>query len=152
MELHQLSRCALHLSRCSAFPVSSPGLDDGDADNRRSGGDPQRHRVDTLIGSFDVHDPEESDEPTVRYRLCHQYLYIGSPESHVFLLLTGTSEFTVTNLFFGHSYELPTESELWEFENWMTKEMRRIPWGKNPCRSPSTGRDSFPIQRAGPCN
>jgi hypothetical protein len=73
-----------------------------------------------IIGSFDVSDPKTPDAPAVRYRFVHQYLYNQSPEFHTFLL-SGTKGFIVTNLLFGHSYGYPTEQELWQFENWMTK-------------------------------
>jgi len=73
-----------------------------------------------VIGSFDVYDPKTPDEPAVHYRLVHQYLYNQSPEAHTFLL-TGSPEFVVTDLLFGHSYGYPTERELWQFENWMTR-------------------------------
>lgn len=86
-----------------------------------------------VIGSFDVYDPKTPDEPVVRYRFVHQYLYNQSPEYHTFLL-TGTPEFYVTNLSFGHSYGYPTTEELWRFENWMTKISERYALDDNPVR------------------
>lgn len=67
-----------------------------------------------VIGSFDVINPAKPDQPAVRYRFVHQYLYNQSPELHTFLL-TGTSGFNVTNLRFSHSYGYPTVEELWDF-------------------------------------
>jgi hypothetical protein len=73
-----------------------------------------------VLGSFDISDPKTPDKPEVHYRFVHQYLYNQSPELHTFLL-SGTPGFIVTNLVFGHSYGYPSEQELWQFENWMTK-------------------------------
>jgi hypothetical protein len=74
-----------------------------------------------VIARFDVYDPNNLEEPVVRYRLVHQYLYNQSPEMHT-LLIGGTSGFQVRNLAVTHSYGLPTTGELWRIEKWMTQE------------------------------
>ncbi len=73
-----------------------------------------------IIGSFDVYDPKITEEPVVRYRFVHQYLYNQSPELHTFLL-DGTPGFEVRDLSFTHSYGFPTKEELWRFKKWMTQ-------------------------------
>lgn len=74
-----------------------------------------------IIGSLDVYNPDAPEEPAVHYRFVHQYLYNQSPESHTFIL-SGTPEFYVTNLRFGHNYGYPTEEELWQFVDWITED------------------------------
>jgi hypothetical protein len=94
---------------------------------------PEIQRADTIpnvtggyvIGRFDVYDPKNPQEPVVRYRLVHQYLYNQSPETHTFML-DGTPGFQVRNVAFTHSYGLPTMEELSRVEKWMTQEKDTI--------------------------
>lgn len=74
-----------------------------------------------VIGAFDVYSYERPDEPAMRYRFVHQYLYTQSPEQHT-LLIKGTKGYFVTNLYLGHSYGYPEGEKLWRFEDWMTKD------------------------------
>ena len=84
-----------------------------------------------VIGSFDLYDPKNPDAGTVHYRLVHEYLYTQDPELHNFTL-TGTPGVIVSNVLFGHSYGYPTEQQLWEFQDWMTKDGERYTLGDRP--------------------
>jgi hypothetical protein len=95
-----------------AWTMETPLIDGADKIPNVTGG--------YVLGSFDVIDPENPERPAVRYRFVHQYLYTQSPELHT-LLITGTPEFVITNLLLGHTYGYPIGSELWRFEDWMTK-------------------------------
>jgi hypothetical protein len=74
-----------------------------------------------VIGGFDVYDANVPQEPAVRYRLVHQYLYSQSPEIHT-LFLGGTAGYQIKNVSFTHSYGYPTQEELWRVDKWMTQE------------------------------
>ncbi len=78
-----------------------------------------------VIGSFDIIDPKVPEEPAVRYRFVHQYLYNQSPEIHTFFL-NGTPGYQIKNVNFTHSYGYPTKEELWKFEKWMSYEKDTI--------------------------
>jgi len=46
--------------------------------------------------------------------------------------LTGTPGVIVSNVLFGHSYGYPTGQQLWEFQDWMTKDGERYTLGDKP--------------------
>ena len=86
-----------------------------------------------VIGSFDIYDTAATEEPVVRYRFVHQYLYNQSPEEHT-LLLSGTPGYQIRNVRFTHSYGYPTLEKLWQTDRkWMTyeKDTTRV-LGKEP--------------------
>ena len=95
------------------WSMESPRLDRPEAIPDVTGG--------FVIGSFDMSNPQDPEAPVVQYRFVHEYLYYQSPEHH-FFTLTGSREYQVSNLLFGHSYGYPTEEELWEFKDWMSRD------------------------------
>ena len=74
-----------------------------------------------VVVSFDLVDPAGGEEPTViaQYRLVNEYDYTQDPEVHQ-LTLSGAVGYQVANLKVGHSYGLPSEEELWEYNDWKT--------------------------------
>jgi hypothetical protein len=81
-----------------------------------------------VIGAFEIVNPEVAENHGIvgEYRFVHQYNYNQSPEQHAFLI-AGQRGFYVTNLRFGNSYGLVRKSDLWKFDQWMTRIADRIP-------------------------
>ena len=75
-----------------------------------------------LLGSFDIINPQLSQEQqkVAEYRFIHEYSFTQDPEWHDFYI-SGTPEFSITNVRFGHSYGYLDVSTLWKFEEWMTQ-------------------------------
>lgn len=88
-----------------------------------------------VIGSFDIYDTAANEEPVVRYRFVHQYLYNQSPETHT-LFISGTPGYMIKNVRFSQSYGNPTLEKLWRSdEKWMTyaKDTTRV-LGEQPLK------------------
>ena len=80
-----------------------------------------------VIGAFDLYSVTDPDF-ACEYRFVHQYPYTQDPESHTFTMMTQNdqSDFVAKNFRFGHSYGLPSEKELWQFGDWMTKSQQQF--------------------------
>ncbi len=70
-----------------------------------------------VVGAFDV---IGEAGPPASYRFVHQYSFDQDPERHR-LQITGRPGTSVANVRVGHHYGLPTEAELWSFEEWMSR-------------------------------
>ena len=88
-----------------------------------------------VVGSFEIVVPEL--EEVLQYRLIHEYRYDQSPEEHLFLL-TGenSSNATVRNFRFGHSYGYLDSDDLWDFGEeigeWLTEDDNEYPLEQVP--------------------
>lgn len=71
-----------------------------------------------VVGAFDIVQPEK--QGVIRFRFVHEYSFNQNPEQHT-LLLSGGNGLTIRNLRLGHSYGYLMPTELWKFENWMSK-------------------------------
>lgn len=67
-------------------------------------------------GGFELYAPDIADDMIAEYRFLHQYVYNQEPERHTLLLsgTRGTDVFVAREVFFDHSYHLPTLEELWQ--------------------------------------
>jgi hypothetical protein len=112
-----------------SWRVVTPEIDPNDLPPNVTGG--------YVIGAFNL--TRAGDPiPIGEYRFIHEYSYDEDPEIHVFEF-TGDPEqrsesFEATNFRFGHSYGLPDETILWEFEDWLTRVPdETIVLGSDPC-------------------
>jgi hypothetical protein len=96
-----------------------------------------------ILGSFDVYDPQNPEEPIIRYRLVHQYLYNQSPEIHNFTI-EGTTGMEVRNFRFTHSYSYPSVEQLWKTEKWMTESKETIRISDKPAKITIDWKDKLP--------
>ena len=101
------------------WQINTPELKDASKIRNVTGG--------YIIASFEITDTINDKEKSFwgEYRLIHQYSFNQSPEYHS-LILYGSDGYKIKNLKLGHSYGVPSDEDLWKFDNWLSSKTDTI--------------------------